>query len=189
MSIFGMAASLVAVFVWSIKKLVARFIALATSGPAGLDQPYDVIRNFEQFAVDNNYQFRQYPPQHAAPQEYYDGLLHKREKDDVYVLYQVTGAYEGADFTLYCLALSEGVSLFNARRQGAAYAYDSDGRRLEYVTVISTPQLVSRKRSGSIKAITTQAQSLIFCDGYVTDRKVITGMFAMMTESEAVRIS
>lgn len=115
----------------------------------------------------------------ARAWEYF--LIWASEQDDVYVLYEIQGVYGGKDFILYCLAIADGSMPGWSGRRGMAYAHDTDGRRIEYVTVLSSSAHVPRKRIGKIKVLNSKTLSLIFSNGYLSDRSMLKEMFDMLS--------
>jgi hypothetical protein len=174
--------SLLVISIWFTKYIVTRFIRVATDGYSEPAPLYDNISSFEKFAIDNGYEYIKYNPQTIAPQDLYAGMYEKAKLDDVYILYQIKGVYERKDFNLYCLAIAEGSWPGRSERRGMAYAHDIDGRRLEYVTVLSTPSHVPRKRFGVIRVLSNIDRSVIFVNGYISDRNTLKKMFDLLTQ-------
>lgn len=166
--------------IWFTKYIITRFIRVVTEGYPVLVSAYDNISSFEKFAVDNGYEYIKYNPQTTAPHDLYAGMYEKHELDDVYILYQIQGVNEGKDFSLYCLAIAEGSWPGRSERRGMAYAHDTDGRRIEYATVLSTPSHVPRKRFGVIRVHNDQNRSTIFVNGYISDRNTLKKMFDLL---------
>jgi hypothetical protein len=179
-------SGVIAIFVlvialWFTKYIITRFIHVVAEGYPVSVSAYDNISTFEKFAIDNGYEYIKYNPQTTAPHGFYAGMYEKANLDDVYILYQIQGVYKGNNFSLYCLAIAEGSWPGRSERRGMAYAHDIDGRRLEYVTVLSTPSLIPRKRFGVIKVLSNTDRSVIFVNGYISDRNTLKKMFDLFT--------
>lgn len=165
---------------WFTKYIITRFIRVVTEGYPVSVSAYDNISSFEKFAIDNDYEYIKYNPQTIAPHNLYTGMYEKAKLDDVYILYQIQGVYKGNNFSLYCLAIAEGSWPGRSERRGMAYAHDIDGRRIEYATVLSTPSHVPRKRFGDIKVLNDKNRSVIFVNGYISDRNTLKKMFDLL---------
>ena len=166
--------------IWFTKYIITRFIRVVTQGYPMSVSAYDNINSFEKFAVDNGYEYIKYNPQTTAPHDLYAGMYEKDKLDDVYILYQIQGVNEGKDFSLYCLAIAEGSWPGRSERRGMAYAHDTDGRRIEYATVLSTTSQIPRKRLGEIKVLNVENRSAIFVNGYISDRNTLKKMFDLL---------
>jgi hypothetical protein len=172
-------ASLITLAVFVVKfifgVILPRIKNLAMNEPIASRQ-IDDVPILRQFANDNNFEFIEYDPETAAPAESYGGVIKKQEDDDVYIMYQINGKSGDVSFTYYCLGFA---SAGGPQYNGFGYAFTSDGRRLNYITVLTTDHPIRPWYKGTINA-TNSPNGYVFTDGRVIDRETIVRMFAML---------
>jgi hypothetical protein len=179
--VLGLFITLIVVVIWFISSvLLPRIKNLLQNEHLAYQPAYDTIAILRQFSTDNGFEIIEYPFETPAPAKSYTGIARKREGDDIYVLYQLDGVFDDISFTYYCLGFAEGSEFMgDSNRRAFAYSSDSSGRRVEYITVLTTDHLIRPWYKGPVNAINSP-NGYVYCSGQVLDRNTIHKMFKIL---------
>ncbi len=187
LAVVGLACTALSAIIisWFVRSVLVRRVKTLLRGEPRSYSPGDtVVPSLRQFATDNEFEFEEYTFETDAPSELYDMFVtNKRPQDSVYIAYLITGKLETTTFKYYRLDLSEGLGGISndPGRRGRAYAYASNGNRVDYMTILMVDHPIRPWYKGPIQA-DNMPNGFVLCEGQASDRETIRKMFMLVGE-------
>ena len=164
---------------WGISKLIVPRLRNLIKTGSPKNTPYmRIVPYARKFAQDNNFEWNEYADEIRTPDWAEDfGFTNPDGKDTFRQLYEIKGSVYGVNFSYSLIEVSNLTFPWHSiNRQGAAYASDEHGRRLDYATILQINEAIKFGNKNGVYAFNAD-RGYVYCNGQVSDRTTLNTMF------------